>query len=165
MPNCDRCSSYFPNSQIIDNVSRNLSKRRFCLKCSPFGSRNRRDLTICDINEHKCSKCGEIKSPENFYSKTDANCKYAECKTCISQRTRLRHRKIKQQAVEYKGGSCVKCGYNKSISALDFHHRDPSKKEFGINRGQGRSFETIKHELDKCDLLCANCHREIHESE
>jgi hypothetical protein len=71
----------------------------------------------------------------------------------------------KIKAIEYKGGKCNMCGYNKCTSALEFHHLDPSIKEYnkdsrGLNRR--RSFENSKIELDKCILVCANCHREIH---
>ena len=65
-------------------------------------------------------------------------------------------------AIEYKGGKCVGCGYNKSIWALDFHHLDPSKKDFSMGGGY-KPFERIKEELDKCILVCKNCHAEIHE--
>ena len=66
--------------------------------------------------------------------------------------------------VEYKGGKCERCGYNKSFAALDFHHEDPSEKDFTIAHARHRSFnEEMKKELDKCILVCANCHREIHE--
>ena len=72
-------------------------------------------------------------------------------------------RNLKIKAVAYLGGSCVSCGYNKSVLAMDFHHRDPTKKDFAISvTGATRSWERVKIELDKCDLLCANCHREIH---
>ena len=75
-----------------------------------------------------------------------------------------RRRKIKRMSVEYKGGKCEKCGYNKSLSALEFHHLDPSEKDFSIgNGGNSKSWEKIKVELDKCILVCANCHREIHD--
>jgi predicted DNA-binding protein YlxM (UPF0122 family) len=74
-----------------------------------------------------------------------------------------RRRKIKQMAVEYKGGKCVKCGYNKYIGALEFHHLDPTVKDFTIsNSGHCRSWEKVKDELDKCILVCSNCHAEIH---
>ena len=69
---------------------------------------------------------------------------------------------LKLEAIEYKGGKCQKCGYDKCYAAFDFHHRDPNEKEFGWNKLKKRSKETIFKELDKCDLLCANCHREIH---
>lgn len=55
------------------------------------------------------------------------------------------------------------CGFSKCVQALDFHHREPKTKEFGLSiRGLTRSWDKIKLELDKCDLLCANCHRELH---
>jgi len=72
---------------------------------------------------------------------------------------------IKKRAVDYKGGKCSICGYDKCIEALEFHHLDPSTKDSKLN-GRGidrrKSFEMLKIELDKCVLLCANCHREIH---
>jgi predicted HNH restriction endonuclease len=67
----------------------------------------------------------------------------------------------KRKLVEYKGGKCEVCGYNKCIQSLVFHHRDPSEKEFGIT-GKTRAFAKMKLEVDKCFLLCANCHGEIH---
>jgi biotin operon repressor len=76
------------------------------------------------------------------------------------QRRRL---KIKGMAVEYKGGKCKCCGYSKYQGALEFHHLDPSEKDFNFSqKGHCRSWEKVKIELDKCILVCANCHREIH---
>ena len=73
-----------------------------------------------------------------------------------------RRRKIKEFAVSYKGGRCEVCGYNKSVLALDLHHRDPETKDFGIAaKGYTRSWDAVKKEADKCVLVCANCHREI----
>lgn len=74
-----------------------------------------------------------------------------------------RRKKLKRLLVDYKGGKCIKCGYNKSYSALQFHHRNPEEKEFGLSmNGLCRSLEVMKKEVDKCDLLCANCHAEFH---
>ena len=74
-----------------------------------------------------------------------------------------RRRKLKDMAIKYKGGKCEKCGYNKCNGALDFHHLNPLEKDFSISStGTTKSFERIKKELDKCILVCANCHREIH---
>ena len=76
------------------------------------------------------------------------------------QKWRLRQ---KQRAIDYKGGKCSACGYNKCPDALDFHHLDPTEKEFGLaSSGITRAWERVKKELDKCILLCANCHRELH---
>ncbi|XKT74360.1 MAG: hypothetical protein ACJKTH_03325 [Patescibacteria group bacterium UBA2163] len=75
-----------------------------------------------------------------------------------------RRRKLRRMAIEYGGGKCNLCGYKKSIYALTFHHRDPTQKDFGLSaRGLTRSWEKIKKEIDKCTLLCANCHAEVHE--
>jgi 5-methylcytosine-specific restriction endonuclease McrA len=75
-----------------------------------------------------------------------------------------RRKKLKELAIEYKGGKCERCGYCKSHRALEFHHLNPAEKDFGIgDKGHTRSFEKIKVELDKCIMLCANCHREEHE--
>lgn len=71
-------------------------------------------------------------------------------------------KRTKIKLVEYKGGKCERCGYNKCLGALDFHHLDPNEKDFGIG-GVTKSFDKMKKEVDKCILVCANCHREIHE--
>jgi len=68
----------------------------------------------------------------------------------------------KVKAVLYKGGKCQKCDYDRCYASLDFHHRDPTQKDGVWNKFKGRSWAKIKKELDKCDLLCANCHREEH---
>lgn len=68
---------------------------------------------------------------------------------------------IKQRLVDYKGGKCQICGYNRCINALEFHHVNPEEKDFTISGGT-KSFDTLKPEIDKCILVCSNCHREIH---
>jgi len=74
-----------------------------------------------------------------------------------------RRKKLRTMAVEYKGGKCELCGYNKCAQALDFHHLDPKLKDFGISMdGLTRAWSRVKKELDKCIMLCANCHREVH---
>lgn len=70
--------------------------------------------------------------------------------------------KVKAKLVDYKGSKCEKCGYNKCISALEFHHLNPNEKDISIG-GSTKSFEVLKKEVDKCIMVCANCHREIHE--
>ena len=76
---------------------------------------------------------------------------------------------LKRKCVEYKGGRCQVCGYSKSLDALEFHHIDKSKKSFSISdvfrEIHGVSWDTVREELDKCILVCANCHRDMHSSE
>jgi len=84
------------------------------------------------------------------------------CKKCAVDAVQKRRLKIKKLAIEYKGGKCEKCGYDKYVGALEFHHTDGGK-DFGIAaKGYTRSWERVKKELDKCILVCSNCHREIH---
>jgi len=65
--------------------------------------------------------------------------------------------------VLYKGGKCEICGYNKCLGALDFHHLNPNEKDFSISdSSKYHNLEEMKKEVDKCILVCANCHREIH---
>ena len=71
-------------------------------------------------------------------------------------------RRIKAQAVAYKGGKCERCGYAGCAAAFDFHHTNPEEKDFKIS-GSSRSFARVKVELDKTVLLCARCHREVHD--
>lgn len=85
------------------------------------------------------------------------------CKKCAVESVQKRREAVKKMAVEYKGGECVRCGYKKYIGALEFHHVSDNK-EFGIgNRGYTKSWKKIKNELDKCILVCSNCHKEIHD--
>ena len=86
-----------------------------------------------------------------------------KCKKCRTEAVQRRRDKIKELAVQYKGGKCCICGYNKYVGALEFHHLDPNQKDFNIGaKGYTRSFNKVKEELDKCICVCANCHRETH---
>lgn len=90
--------------------------------------------------------------------------KLVRCKRCNVEAVTERRRKLKRMALDYKGGCCQICGYNKSVGALQFHHLDPSQKDFGIaDKGNTMGWEKMKVELDKCVLLCGNCHSEVHE--
>lgn len=87
------------------------------------------------------------------------------CKRCRVENVTRKRKKIKKQLVEYFGGQCESCGYNKCIAALDFHHKNPNDKNFGIShRGLTRSFKKVLMEAKKCILLCSNCHRELEHS-
>lgn len=88
---------------------------------------------------------------------------YADRAEYLKRKVSERRRKLKQMLVEYKGGKCVICGYDGYPGAFDLHHKGDSPKSFGLSmNGITRSWEKIKAEADKCVLLCANCHREVH---
>lgn len=89
--------------------------------------------------------------------------KYADRKEYLNEAVKKRRKKIKEMAIEYKGGKCQLCGYDKCKDALEFHHLDPKEKDFGISsNGLTRAWTKVQEELDKCVMLCANCHRETH---
>lgn len=88
---------------------------------------------------------------------------YADRAKYLTHAVTKRRRKIKLMAIEYKGGKCNICGYKKCVSALDLHHYKGVKKYNIGNKGYQRSWAEVKTELDKCILVCSNCHREIHE--
>lgn len=75
----------------------------------------------------------------------------------------IKRHSIKQKLVEEAGGKCQRCGYNKCLRALEFHHLDPNEKDFGISTQLNRDLDDLRKEISKCVLLCSNCHAEIHE--
>lgn len=84
------------------------------------------------------------------------------CKQCRMDRVARRRREIKRTLVEEAGGRCVICGYEKHLEALQFHHLDPSTKQFHLGQGGvSRSLARCRAEARKCALLCANCHAEV----
>lgn len=142
MPICKKCNHSFPSYVRIDGKIRNFSKRRHCLSCSPLGFRNA-----------KYSDCALCQSPT-----------IRGRKVCTACQVKINRWRLKLAAVEYKGGRCVKCGWQGHPAAFDFHHKDPAKKDFAIGCGLTATmgWKRIKQELDKCDLLCVMCHRILH---
>ena len=133
------CGNPIPNLVTIEGKVRNLSNRKFCLTCSPFLGHNTRDLTQPRRNTTQ----------------------YAEKFWRYQSRERA-DRKIK--LVELLGGRCSACGYDRCVAALEFHHRDPSVKSFELSKANLlRRWEIVLTEAAKCDLLCANCHRDLEE--
>ncbi len=89
---------------------------------------------------------------------------YTDRAAYMVQAVKKRRIKLRKMAREYKGGKCEICSYEKCDRALSFHHINPKTKSFGLSdKGLTRSWSAIKKEIDKCVLLCANCHMEVHE--
>lgn len=85
--------------------------------------------------------------------------------TYHSQTLRALIRKL--ELIETMGGGCLKCGYNKNVSALHFHHKDFTEKLFKLDVRvlSNKRWEAILDEAKKCEILCANCHAEEHNPE
>ena len=117
-----------------------------------------------DTKDKICPKCLIKQDISNFYNRRGKTGGSVYCRGCTAIQATSRHKKLKLDCVNYKGGKCEHCNYDKCISALEFHHLDKNKKEFSISHRRSYSFdEDIVKELDKCILLCANCHREEHD--
>jgi transposase len=87
---------------------------------------------------------------------------YYRCKRCRVEQVGRRRRIIKSKLVAEAGGKCVLCGYNRCQRALEFHHVDPTAKEFHLAyAGATRSLARARAEARKCVLLCSNCHAEV----
>ena len=123
-----------------------------------------RDLQPVEYGETRyCSRCKQDVKTENFHQRRGKAYSSSYCKSCTTDQTLDRMRKLKSQMIEYKGGCCQRCGYDKYQGALEFHHIDPKEKDFNPSHMKKYAFDDrIKKELDKCDLVCSNCHREIH---
>lgn len=154
MKKCLKCEKVIPNKIDINGQMKILSNRKYCFECSPFGQYNTRKVhptqnkSVINI----CRICEKVYPAGHQQHKSICNA----CRVTLSRQ----NKKIK--AVEYMGGKCIICNYDKCISALHFHHIDPNEKEFGFSSNLTKSFDILKKELDKCIMVCSNCHCEIH---
>lgn len=182
--NRNKSGVYFCSQECFRLNSTENYEKRLCISCNVelsykqvkqrniFCSRN------CSVRfnnssspkrklEGTCRVCGKIISKAKTYCSKD--CHNESRRSLESSKERKSNgyyvknfiRRQKLKAVEYKGGKCQLCGYDKSVKALCFHHRVPAEKSFNIS-GCSISWDRLVLELDKCDLLCANCHAEIH---
>lgn len=118
-------------------------------------------------DEKQCPRCKSTKKLSEFYFqsyKKGRNSRHGSwCKDCMSKQVIDRQQRYKQEAIQYKGGKCIMCGYKTYQGALEFHHIDPTQKDFEISKFSKHTLsDESKKELDKCLLLCSNCHREEH---
>lgn len=155
MPKCKKCGAAFPSSIVVDGKKRTLCNRRYCFDCSPFGVRNNRQLERGDGEWRTCKYC-----QRDYLFTSNGRHSTEVCQTCMINIARYDK---KVRAIEYKGGVCIKCGYDghRCPGAMDFHHRDPAEKKFGIAGNYGLGWDKLVVELDKCDLYCCRCHAEV----
>jgi len=106
----------------------------------------------------KISRTTVVKYVKNKFTKKSKEEKNKE----NYERVKSYRQRMKEKLVEYKGGKCQLCGYHKCITALEFHHLNPNEKDFGISRYSNLKWDSVVSEVDKCIMVCSNCHREIH---
>lgn len=150
---------------MIDGKWRVLNKRKYCLDCSPFNGRNTKPLhkritkewLESDIRTCTCEYCHKVVE----YSRKDRKGHTSNmCGSCRSNNGRFARKK---KAIEYLGGACQVCGYARCDRAMHFHHVNPENKSFGIGGTHTTAWKKVKVELEKCVLLCGNCHSEVHD--
>lgn len=115
-----------------------------------------------------CADCKLTKSINEFYiSKSHNKGVMCYCKSCFNNRCKQRWIDRKLKAINYKGGKCIDCNLqlcNSHYAVFDFHHLDPTIKDYEWVKLRLTSWNKIIQELDKCVLLCSNCHRIRHAS-
>ncbi len=141
---CIVCSKLIPD----------LKRTKFCSKrCAITNRRKNRVCRICGNQLVASSKVRNV----------------VHCDDCNSSVTTQSYWQIREKRkaklVAIKGGKCIVCGYSKSLNCLHFHHRDRSLKKFTISGGSllYRAWSSLVAEVEKCDLLCSNCHGELEE--
>ena len=110
----------------------------------------------------KCNNCGRELPLSEFY--LNGKGRRSICKTCSKEKINKKYYERKEIIDDYKSQlGCAKCGDTRPY-CLDFHHRDPTQKNTKINRlsSSNKSIDKIMEEIKKCEVLCANCHREFH---
>lgn len=145
---CRKCGELIPWTLRENGKTRNLGNRKFCLKCSPWRGHNTK-VDVDKINTRKLP-----------YEQWDN-----KVKKQIQANNYRRGQQRKKDLVKMSGDCCSVCGYNKSLNALSFHHRNPEEKkiQLALNSLAQNTWEVILEEWKKCDLLCANCHAERHD--
>jgi len=133
----------------------------------------------CQNNYKKCSACNLVLELKCFpvYKKYSPPKPRGKCYKCLAidnkksrqknlkkyaYKAKLRRHARKIRAIEYLGGVCFKCKGTFHPSVFDFHHINPEEKERDPGLMMGLTDENLFKELDKCQLLCANCHRIFH---
>lgn len=83
------------------------------------------------------------------------------CKRCVGEAVTRRKQEVKRLLVKEAGGCCAICGYDRTVVNLVFHHVNPREKSFALASSTTKSLAAYRAEMEKCVLVCANCHGEI----
>jgi hypothetical protein len=129
---------------------------------------------VCETTK-ELSEFNRNKAKKNGVASTCRECMkiyrsryYKKNKELVMEKASKRRIELKEWLEDYKSDKkCIKCGMDHPAT-LDFHHRDESEKEFSIATGigqLGKGKQSLLDEINKCDILCSNCHRILHYEE
>lgn len=159
---------FLSQREIAQELNCSQSTVKHWLKQYNLKTINTRKFEHLDLPNDKkyCRTCDSVKFKTEFYkhqSGTEALQSY--CKLCNHKKVIDRGRQIKLRMLEYKRGKCIDCNLlatEANACVFDFHHLDPTIKDVNFNSIRWKKWEIITKELDKCVLVCANCHRLRH---
>jgi hypothetical protein len=151
----------FTTRGIAERLQKSQSTISYWLKKYNLKTSHKQIETHKKMNTN-CVKCGIVLNESTGYWRKESSNWKNTCKKCHSAYCTEYGVDKKKKAVQYKGGKCERCGYDKFYGALDFHHLNPNEKEFDWSQLKSFSWNIIQNELDKCICVCSNCHREIH---
>lgn len=183
------CGALIKNEKKVCNTCYNLAIREnWCIELKPLvdsGKSSRRIANIlgisqtallhrlkkCNLNlknniitEHTCHYCNAsiIDKSSNFCSQEHKNLYYKN--TDYYKERYEKGKDIRSTLLTQFNNVCSLCGYNKNSAALVFHHIDPKDKKFSISVKSCvyKSTTELQEEVNKCILVCANCHAELH---
>jgi hypothetical protein len=150
---CVKCNENKEDNEfsLQTGLGKTIRKPRLCSWCKSCSSKH-----ASESNKRKRKENPELQKEKDRIN-------YNKNKKVISIQSGKRRKAFKAKCVEYLGGCCIVCGFNKYNSALDFHHINSEEKDFMItSTTQMSDWEMIRMELNKCVLLCSNCHRGVH---
>lgn len=164
---CSRkCSNKrYHTKETKQKISKKLKKieDKFCIKCNKKINKTKKENTCKWCRPRLCARCKiPLNSNNTFYREKSRDKLSSFCKKCFSIMHKEKISNRKKENVKIKGGKCIRCGYDKCLQALEFHHLIPEEKEFNYSEYRDFNKEKLLKELDKCILLCSNCHREEH---
>lgn len=165
---CTKCGTEKPSSDFSTRLDKGyVYLKPYCKNCTLKYNHelrkkkrqeelSKREVPLCKICNTPIPVTRSIYCSNKCKSKLQSNANYK------NQQSRGKIRK--QAMIDKMGGKCSLCGYSKCLGALEFHHVDPSTKEFGLDcrRFSNTSQEKLDIEAAKCIIVCSNCHAEIH---
>lgn len=151
---CPKCGESVPDYFFDEDGKKHyLQRRKYCLTCSPFGNHNTKKLEIGG-DPRICIECKEPISSGQKKGRT--------CFKCFFNK---RQKVVVEKVKEIVGDACWICGYNKTWKNICFHHVHPEEKKFGMTtRELMLKWERVFREMQKCIVVCYNCHGEIHDN-
>lgn len=173
-PKCGRELHYKQKCQVTEATKKNrkcascasttVGLNTKCDQCSKMFYRRPSDMRSLNFCSQKCSS---IHYSNNYRGENSPSWNGGRLKSKERDKLKTKEKRIllKTEGVKYLGGKCKKCGYDKCIAALDFHHLDPSTKDDDFSKKCEKDWDTMKSKIEGCILLCANCHRELHWNE